>query len=426
MRRALVAFGVGAAALFCVVLWANRTQDLYERLIVDARATYRPEKRRVHVDEPLDAGFGDLLKPLLPRLQAARDEYGKLPLRVHEDCTAVREGNLPFSALPIECSDDLEQHRPLVRALLEATHASRLEIPPELDTLRAESWRPANHGWPPVQYGAKLAALDIRAHLAAGQMTPEVQRYVVDECIDALALGREVSHSHALIGSMISAALVGLLTQSCAAVIDRVSSEEKERAAAGVLRIRQELRTFKAVLGDEAVFSELASSVSALNAAELDRLPVEAAALARAHPSTLSMWLRLLPGIGWRCTVQEHERLALAMALPPSQRERELFEVHDVTARSWNPLCREMTGDFSKLYVRHQNTLDRLELLVAAAHADLFFARTRRWPPVDDLRGDAPDLASTPMSFNAHDGGLRLELPDGGFGCVSLTVSPDE
>src|SRR5439155_22111233 len=162
-----------------------------------------------------------------------------------------------------------------------------LELPPPLDALRAESWAPGTRGWVPIQHAAKLAALDLRAKLPGSLNTRVSQAALVDECLDALAVGRDISYSRGLLGDMIASAIVGIVHSSCAAVLDVVSADEKRRSIATLLALHDAMRPYETVLLDESVFGQLAWAKSTLSATELTRLPTEASAMAQAHPSEL-------------------------------------------------------------------------------------------------------------------------------------------
>jgi hypothetical protein len=164
---------------------------------------------------------------------------------------------------------------------------------------------------------------------------------------------------------------------------------------------------------------------SALNPDQIAQLPGAAASLAAVHPGAPKGWQRLLHGIGWRCTSEEHQRLALTMAVPRAGRARALSETRAKAARSWNPECRDAAGDFGPLYTRYLRSLERLELLIAAVSTDRFFSERRRWPTMEELRSYQPGLDDTPLSMTPANDSLRIGLPDDGYGAVSVNLLPD-
>jgi hypothetical protein len=419
--------GLAGVVLIGLLAWASRTSDLREALLADARAAYAAPSRPPHVERPSPGSFGAQILPTLADLQKGAHEYRKRPQETQDACDDVRKGNRPVSELPAVCLADLRNYREAVNAALGATHATRLDIPPALDSLRAESWAPdaVAGGWLGAQHAAKLAALDIRLRLFGEGGPLESPESIVDECLDGLALGRDASLSQGLIGDMISVAIGNLLFPSCASALDAAPADQKRRAAHALLSIRDETKSFANVMRDEAVFSDLAFAGATLTAAELQEFPPEAVAFIRVHPVKLEGLMKAVPAIAWRRFSRMQQRWRLAMALPRPARTQALTAIPDLDARGWNPISRGPEPSMGSSYRRHLRSQQRLELLVAVTVADAFRSASGRWPTAGEIEAEVRGADAGEFLLSLKGENLELGLPDDGNGAVAFTVTPD-
>jgi hypothetical protein len=404
--------------LVAALSWFHQQAALKQQLIQDisdrAVDAYSAHTRQPHAPPSLDASFEDLIAPVLPVLQTAWRDSQSFPSAAQETYVEVRSGKRSPDELPEEYRLQIEKYREAVAIILRATHAVRLDIPRELDALRAESWQPDAGGWLPIQHAARLTALDIQQRVASNSPA-------VDQCLDGLALAREASSSHALLGSMLATAIVTIMTDACAKAIDAAPPEDQRRAAEGVRAIKSAMRSFEEAIDDEVLFADLGWASVILTADELDRLPPEAGAMARAQMfAELDQQFPLPRVLGWRLTMIEKQRINDALKRPRSERAGALTQAYQRHDACWNPLRNVPSSDFAPFYKRHERMHHRLDLLIALPGAKTFHRENHRWPTKAEL-----GLGDVPVTASSDEKQLTLTISDDGYGAVSMSAAPD-
>lgn len=406
-------------AIIVALAVLSRTVDLHERLVRDATESYTPPRRQTHVPAPAPGSFGDAISPVLGRLAKGLDESKKQPPAVAEGCIGVRKGERAWGDRPPACEVELDAYGADLAAALRATHAERPDAPEGLSAMHARFWEKNAPSWGSVTFAARLAATDLSRRIFDLAKLPEADRErvnaaVVDECLDALALGRDASWSGGIIGRMIDRAVVGVVYPACAAAIDVVPIAEKRRALAGILSIRDATRTFDAVLDDEAVFARVALARAALSRKDLERLPAAAVALADHTPVELDGLARVVPALAWRTVEGQFAARRRAMILPENERGAALTRLYEADTESWNPLARELTSNLGFGYSRAARADALRNLLAFAAAAGIFRGEHGRWPAPTELATQLPRVDTSSWSVKEIDGRLEVALADEG------------
>ena len=188
-------------------------------------------KRPAHLQPAVPGTFGELALPAL-------DEFG-LAIKEHPfpsgdegaACTKVVDGALPIAQLPASCRDFLDTGRAAARHVLAATHSEEGGVP-----ALVQVGDQADQTWWRAQLAARVAALDIREMLSNGERSMSVQ-----ECVDLVALSREVSFAGYLIGRMRGIAILKLADGPCRSAL--AEAPEEMRASA-----RDQLRTLQSTM----------------------------------------------------------------------------------------------------------------------------------------------------------------------------------
>jgi hypothetical protein len=429
MRPATKVWGlVGSVTCLTVVgiALALRTSDLEEDLLRDAHQAYGARHRPTHVATPVPGTFGEALRPALEQLEASRAKYQALSDEEKSAWVAVRQGTKPFAELPTACRVELAELRP---ALEMARRASRRESPtplPEMDALNAAFWASNATALATLQHAARLLALDLRRQLDDSTSPKDWDR-LLDDCVDGLGLGRDLSYSGGLVGLMHATAITSILVDSCGAVVDGAPLASKRDVAMRVIEVRDAWNAFSAVLVDESVFSGIAWAKAALSPKQLQELPPDAFALASSHPTRIDGWKRWLAPWGWRTARREHRQLEDALEAPSAMRANALQYVHDEARASWNPFLRDSDLDLRPLYVRSERALGSLTVIAAAARAGAFRDENKRWPSTAELAAQVTHFSESGALLRTMGDHLELALPDVGiFPAVILHVTPQQ
>jgi hypothetical protein len=426
LRRVLLAaVGLCGAVGVGALTWASRTEDLKERLVREARAAYAPPARKTHVELPADGAFGQQIEAALVPLDDAGRRFSSLPPEIQDACVAVRKGERRISELPPECRTDLFLEGKNVQKVLEATHSLRIDFPASMQPLRAENWGPRGKSMLGLQYAAKLVALDLFERRAGHQSELGYPGLPVDECVDGLAIARDAGYDQGLIGAMVGTAIIGILFDGCGAAIDAAGPLEAPRALRAILRVRDAIKPFEAVMRDESVFGSIAFAGRSLTETELNDLPPEAREFIAKHPAQMEWWMTPLPAFAWRTVASERERGYAALALPRRQRLSKLLQLHEACSRSWNPIRRVSEIDWAPFYRRYQRGLERLDTLAAAAAARSRSLKHDRWPTADELQVAIPGIENGEIIVTPGPDQLALGLPDDGERIDKIVLHAD-
>lgn len=244
----IILASVGALAFLLL-----RTGPTAERLIREANAlesaTY---PRPAHVPSPTPGTFAQAVAPHLAALVAAFRAEPPLTGALGEQCRDVANGKAPVSTLPPECRQRLEHDGELLRHVLAATHAEAGGLPEGLGVPSNPGHPLQQHGLVALLYAVRLAALETRLQLEAGQADA-----AVDTCVDALALGRDVALGGGLLGRMASCTAQDMAFLPCAAALDAASVARKQQALAQLASLRAGLPPFSRTLHEESVQVQL-------------------------------------------------------------------------------------------------------------------------------------------------------------------------
>lgn len=414
-QAALVVLGVLLLIPVSAVAWFGRTGDFKERLLNDAREVYAPRQRSTHVAEVLPGSFGEAMLPVLGEIKAAQLAYGNQPQAVQDGCTAVRKGAKPFAELPAACQQDLTSHASAIATVLRATHAQRPELPAAFSPMRAEFWLPKGESLLPMSFAVRMAALGIQQHLARGE-----GQGAVDDCLDTLAVGRDVSYGGGTIPLLFSLSAVGLVHHACAAALI-ADPQDAPRIAKQILAIRDAWTPFDRVVLEENLFGEMKMAALSLPDRDVESLPPEARAMIRMPDQgvatgtmedrlTQTVLLWVAP-IGWRMSEQSRIDTRLALAGPPASREEMLTRVSERQRNSWNPLV-SLFGppSMQAFYRRYSRTMSILTMLAATASAQSFRASHSKWPTEADLQAEVPGLADADVTVAASGDELTFTL----------------
>jgi hypothetical protein len=410
-------------AAICALLL--RTDDLFERLLDDARIAYAPRPASHHADETLPSSFADDVLPAVPVLTHADEAKQPSDAKVEED---VLKGLQPWSALSESYRARLQEELiPAARALLRATHAQRLQFPPGTSFLDPGSGASSSPGGM-LQYreATRIAALDARRNLAAGTATSlEGVTAALDECVDGLALGRDLSWSGGLLGSSIGMAALHSVFDVCAVAIDRAPVDRLQVTAARIHRLRTGWKPFPETLRDEWVSQRLTLIGAALTPEQVERLPVPARNYIRSMPAPMITGWRWLAPLTWRVLDAAHQPIADAMQQPEALWPASLAKLQADARHSWNPFLAPAFA-YGTIYERTQTARGMLLLLEVEARARSFRIESKRWPGASELARPGTDLSGAGISLDPSDGALRLRLVPVGSEPKEIVVSaPD-
>jgi hypothetical protein len=307
---------VVAIVLVSGILWFERSGDLCERLILEAQAAYARRQRPTHVDAPLPGSFGETAGPAMADL--SKSGIKALPDTASAAINEIRIGRRRPTDLPDVLENELRLHLPAARKILLATHARDLNLPHSLQPLEAEFWSGNGGGFWPVTWASFLAELDVRRQ-AADPAVPLAEE-TVDECIDLLALGRDVSYAQGIMGALAACNLTDKAAPLCAQLLQRATPLQREKAVRQTLRIRDAWSPFDKTLAAESLWSEVGLASALAGPQQLAQLPPEAIALMNRHVTGLPSWYRPLAPYAWRTVARRGDRWQEAMRQPEETR----------------------------------------------------------------------------------------------------------
>lgn len=365
--------------------------ELRAGVVADANAlAARRYPRPSHLAAPEPGTFGEALSPLLPDLIAANEAYKALPPATVELCTAAWSKAVG-QRLPAPCLRLVLEGRGRVAPLLRATHRAEGGVPPEASPLNAPDV--AMPRLLALQHGARLVALTVADLVAAGKGAAAWEL-----CNDGFALGRDAAHGGALLGMMISTAIVGILTVPCAAALRQVPPAQRSAAAAGLERIRDGFAGFDAVMDFERIYSGLGTFGSLLTDKDVAALPPRAWALVR--KSTEQVEPGPLAARAWAHNDVYFRALTVASKSTGAARAAQFADARGrLMAANLSDATR--AGDFAEFAARAEMTRTRLDALAFLARAlDQPIQAVRAMPRAAELK-----LVTAP------DGGLQLSCP---------------
>ncbi|MGZ3460315.1 MAG: hypothetical protein ACXU86_17645 [Archangium sp.] len=410
-----------ASALFLVMLLAfgarwklnQRSHAAGDVLVAEARAlTLASERvtRPPHTDEPLPGTLAEALGPLMPEVVRLYDSQPKPPEPVSQACAEVREGKRPLAELPRECREALEQGRPLMQRVLRTSRAEAGGLPEGLRALDDPHHPNQRVGMVALQNILKLAALDIRFQLEAGQADA-----ALETCLDGLALARDLAAGSTLLGAMVSAAGHGILFPPCSEALNHASLKDVQRAEVALRHIREGQAPLSSALRYERVYMPLAVAGWQLDRGQLEALPAGARALATQNLATLDIppvvgplllrhaWLKMMELTGQAMPL---------MDLPAAQRSARLAAVAKAAGNSLNPLLRMDWPDYERYAARADKQRAQLDLLLALAVEKVRRGESRVWPePLPPLY-EREVLLPTALKLQPAEGGVVRIIPE--------------
>jgi hypothetical protein len=349
--------------------------DLQNALVREANEIVAaPRARQVHVDAPRPGSFADALRAPLPRYENAwkslldTDDARAL-------ASAVAKGERPLSDLPSNVASALPHLDADLDALLDASHVERADLGPDHDPFGPFK----GTSWMGLQAAARHAALRIRT------TAPNHAVHALTDCIDGLALGRDAAISGGLVGRMIRAAIVGLLTPSCAEAISASDIGDARVAGQRLRRIRDSTPSFGTTLREEGIQVQLLAYGPGLTTAMKERLLPRPRAFAEdgsmAVPGVLGP---LRTRLAWRDLRKLQERLVAIGMLPAPERDA-AFAALGTSSYLLRFLFGDLDGpepvqSYASYSRRDAAAGLQLDLLVAAVAARDFDARRGRWP----------------------------------------------
>jgi len=416
--RIVIALAASVAVVLSWLLVPRRAQreQLLEAAWVEERSA---DPRPSHVAGPLPGTFGELLEPHLAALDESKLAYQRWGPAESDRVRRIYNGQDPISRLGAEASADLARHRAAMRGALRATRAQSARAPA---SLRLFGFFGPGEPFIDVQQAAKLAALDMLTLLDRGRADE-----AAEECVDALALGRDVSYPSVL-GRMVGVAVTGISAHACGRALSAASATVVERVRAQLFAIRGGTPRFADILRREWLFQQL------LFAHSDPRLPEGARVfIADAQNQSRTALDRLEPAL-FSGTAFEGQAARMAVLLDAQQLDWSACaeRMEEVQRRlHWNPIIRK-ASNFVSLLRRHRDGFLKLDALACAASVVLERTRTGALPR--DAASACPPIEqhakcaeqSAPMHILESGGvpSVSVTLSDGSDYSVPLTRTP--
>ena len=416
--KILIGFAASVAVALAWLLFPRPAQRkwLIEAAWAEERAT---DFRTSHVAAPLPATFGELLEPALPALHESRMAYLRRGAASMDRVRRIYSGKDPISQLDSEASADLALHHGAMQTALQATHA-QFARPPA--SLRLFAFFGPDESFVDVQQAVKLAALDVLTVLDQGGADE-----AIEECVDALALGRDVSYPSVL-GRVVGVAVTGISAHACGRALSAAPQATVERARMQLAAIRRATPRFADILRREHLFQQLLMADSDAGLPEGARVFI-AGARAQNRGALPRLELALFGPIKREGLADLMAELLEAQALGwPDCANR----MEQAAARfQRKPIIGEPTG-FVSLLRRHRDALLKLDALACAASALTERARTGTLPR--DVASTCPPIEpqatcgerSAPMLIvtGAEPPHVSVTLSDGSEFVVPLARMP--
>ena len=358
-------------AWFGAVVWLRRALAPVEARLVEDVAACLPQRleRKGWVDPPEPGWFGAELPDALAALREPLKKglgptlHGEAPgaRRLREE---VEAGTRPLSALPPPWPEALDEGRAGLRALLLASRAAQGGVPEALGVLGDPRDPLLADAWPLLRGAGILAALEVRRQLDEGAVPGAVAT-----CLDALAVGRELSNSGAVIGRMVAVGSALELVPPCAQALGRATPSDRELAASALALLRAGTPSFPALMKRDGTGAQLQLFGGVASEPTQTRLPA---------------WVRTRPGgaesgslfVARERLLLEHawvrwstwSAALLAAANDPALLAQAAAALDAERSASRNPLLREAAlPDWPRVERRHRDGLALLDLLIEAA-----------------------------------------------------------
>jgi hypothetical protein len=389
-----------------LVAWGavrQRTGDVEERLVREANATFTAAVvRPVHVAEASAGRFGDALAAHLPSLAARL-------ARAHGVTRAVlqpfADGERPVEELPRETVLLLQAGRGDLDALLAGTHAASAAPPPDREGIH----QPARGvEWRSLGDATLMVAVRARQRLAAGDLTGAAA-----DCVDGLAVARDVAQASGIVGSEEANAEVAALTPACASVIATISPAGRATLAAQLVAIADAFPPIARTLTANLLAFDLEIFGLLLHPARRARLAPAAARLVGGGAAATTWWQSLALRDAWRAVRADEDRFVAAVGLPDAAARDAACDAADARAqRRLNPAAAIMAVNWCRYARRADARRVRLAGLIALAAAIDHRDAEGRWP------GDIASLAGRGALREedlAHLAGAELRATDAGL-----------
>jgi hypothetical protein len=392
----------------------QRSNEAIDTLVSEAQdLAGRRWPRPSHTDAPTPGTFAQALGPLMPELIRLQKAEPRLEEPVTEKCREVRDGKRPLAELPRECREALERGRSLMQRTLLTSRTEEAGPPDGLHALSDPGHPSADSGFIALQHIQKLAALEFRHQLEAGQTEA-----ALETCLDGLALTRDTGHGTGLLGAMVSVSGYSILFRPCADVLQRGSPSAHEKAAVALRRIREGMNPFSESMHEESIVGPLMAFGRLLDRAQLEALPAGARAIATRGMS--DMGAEVPPVIGpilMRDALIEfrgfEQKLVPLVELPHPARGPRLRALHQAVEHSWNPIVWMGSPNFGKFAARVDEQRARLDLLLALALVERHRAEHGTWPTsLPPLHPERPVTLSTALKLQPGEAGKLLVVPE--------------
>jgi hypothetical protein len=392
----------GALAWLLVPRPAQR-QWVLEAAWAEERST---DPRPTHVADPLPGTFGELLEPHLAALHDSFVAFKALSAGSRDELMRIYNGKASSNQLGPVALRDLQLRREAMRGVLRATHATFARPPTAFRLFY--TWRP-DAPFLDLQHASRLAAIDILMLLDQGRV-----HEAVEECVDVLALGRDVSYPSVL-GRMIAVSMLGIVSHACGRALTTAPLHVVEGVPAQLAVIRTATPRFSDILARERLFGLLVWADAD------DRLPEGARTLMADAAAQHASVTERLKRVFFRATAQEGvaTRSADYMAAQRLDWPACIARTDAIDRRfEWNPLLTTEFG-FTPLLRRHRDGLVKLDALACAALVSIARARTGTMP--QDLAATCPPIQPE-AKCGEQSTTLRIAL-DGISPRVSVTLS---
>ncbi len=227
---AALAFALALAAVALVAWAVDDLRGLRYRLVEDVQALAQASfARPVQAPPVLPGHFGERAAQPWMALGKLQSQAADL-----EACRALRDGSQPFAEASPGCLLELSKAGSALQALLRATHAEAAGPLSGTGALDALPQAEEPIVLKTAAYTARMAALRLRAELAAGQTVAAVVT-----CVDVLALARDLSWGTALVGRLAALTVSEVAVGPCAAALAAATPTAKRRAVLALALVGQ-------------------------------------------------------------------------------------------------------------------------------------------------------------------------------------------
>ena len=346
-----------------------RTVAAEFRALAAARAL-RPS----HVEHPTPGTFAQALEPLLPELHGLKEADLRMDA---PECWDILWGHQPVTPLPPTCLERLEHFRPLMQRVLRASRTEEAGLPETLRLIAVHGAEQDGLLEPMLRDLIVLAALDVRLQAEGGQADR-----ALEDCLDALALSRDLSHGAGQYGVSYTAHDYDVLFRPCAAALSRASPSGARQATLALRHLREGLRPLSAAIDESRVLDSLDELFELLGAAQVKDLPRP-----RSTGTDEAPWERIFAWFvplfrkdAFLARLEDDRRLASLVDLPLSRRESPLAALEDAEKLARNPLRSTVAWSAIHVAVRADRQRMEVDLLLALALVRTWRAEHGQWP----------------------------------------------